>query len=123
MRASAEKTRARSSSRSSQPCWGASPMRSKGTTRPSRRRSRGAAVLGRAPETRRRDALQLDRLLVALQVFPLVAGTKDVHVAAAPEPAVLLGVPAELPAAAVQAVRPAVRLRLLVVDLDVPLQA
>src|SRR5207245_10148070 len=58
-----------------------------------------------------------------LQVFPLVAGTKDVHVAAAPEPAVLLGVPAELPAAAVQAVRPAVLLRLLVVDLDVPLQA
>src|SRR5262249_60684112 len=66
---------------------------------------------------------QLDRLLVALPVFPFVAGAKDVHVAAAAEATVLLGIPAELPGAAAQAVGPAVLLRLLVVDLDVPLQA
>ncbi len=67
MRASAEKTLALSSSRSSRPCWGASRMRSKGTTRPSRRRSRGAAVLGRAPETQSYEVTCLsDRLTWSL---------------------------------------------------------
>ena len=46
-------------------CWGASPTRSKGTTRPSRRRSRGAAVLGRAPETHEVTCLS-DRLARSL---------------------------------------------------------
>src|SRR5437660_8942691 len=62
--------RARSSSRSSQPCWGASPMRSKGTTRPSRRRSRGAAVLCRAPETHEVTCLS-DRLARSLAELAL----------------------------------------------------
>src|SRR2546428_5791560 len=67
--------------------------------------------------------LQLERLPVALQVLAFVAGTEDVHVAAAAEAPVLLGVPADLPAAAVLPIRPAVLLGLLVVDLDVALQA
>jgi hypothetical protein len=56
--------------------------------------------------------LQLDRLLVALEVLPLVAGPQDVQVPAAAEAAVLLGVPARLPATAVQPVRPPVLLGL-----------
>jgi hypothetical protein len=45
------------------------------------------------------------------------------HVAAASEAAVLLGVPAKLPAAALQAVRPAVPVGLFIVDVEVALQA
>jgi hypothetical protein len=45
------------------------------------------------------------------------------HVAAASEAAVLLGVPAKLPAAALQPVWPAVLVSFFIIDVEVALQA